>query len=61
MSDSNEHGTPTTNADKADQNERVVMPDCYPEHDLENGANCWCDPEIEHTDGARIITHREVH
>ena len=31
-----------------------------PPHDtsVETGAACWCQPEIQHTEGADVIIHR---
>ena len=42
------------------QNERLVMPDYYPEHNT-NSEECWCEPEIKLVDDAKIIIHRRVH
>lgn len=35
--------------------------DTYPEHNIEEGEECWCCPEVKEVDGIFIFIHREAH
>ena len=37
--------------------DEALVCNCYPEH-CTHSPECWCDPEIQYTDGDRVIIHR---
>lgn len=38
-----------------------VMPAYGPEHDLDHGDECWCEPNVEvQEDGTWLVLHRDM-